>query len=101
MNTTPPFAPPFQPLSPEFARAMQEHVPPAEAATSPGKSALPGKGAGRPAATVKEGVLYLVVPFAEKDEAKRLGARWDAAARKWYAPSEKEGVALKRWLPKA
>jgi hypothetical protein len=33
------------------------------------------------------GRLYLDVPFAEKEEAKRLGARWDAAAKKWYAPS--------------
>ncbi len=30
---------------------------------------------------------YLVVPFAEKEEAKRLGARWDAVAKKWYALS--------------
>lgn len=26
----------------------------------------------------------LRVPFAEKDEAKRLGARWDAARKVWY-----------------
>jgi hypothetical protein len=31
--------------------------------------------------------VYLVVPFAEKEEAKRLGARWDAVAKKWYALS--------------
>jgi len=29
---------------------------------------------------------YVDVPFAEKDEAKRLGARWDMAERRWYAP---------------
>ncbi len=29
---------------------------------------------------------YVDVPFAEKDEAKRCGARWDMAERRWYAP---------------
>ena len=33
---------------------------------------------------------YLAVPYEEKDDAKRLGARWDAAARSWYIP---EGAA--------
>ena len=98
MNDTLPFAPPYQPLSPEFARAMQDHVPPVETGSAPKNSTLPGKGVSRPVA-VKEGAIYLVVPFAEKDEAKRLGAKWDAAARKWYAPSAKEGEALKRWMP--
>ena len=30
---------------------------------------------------------YLNVPFAQKDAAKALGARWDGAARKWYVPA--------------
>lgn len=29
-------------------------------------------------------ILYLDVPYSLKDEAKRLGARWDAEARQWY-----------------
>ena len=29
---------------------------------------------------------YLAVPYADKDEAKALGARWDPARRQWYAP---------------
>ncbi|WP_321276453.1 exodeoxyribonuclease VII large subunit [Thiomicrorhabdus indica] len=29
---------------------------------------------------------YLNVPFSQKDEAKALGARWDAIARRWYIP---------------
>jgi len=28
--------------------------------------------------------LYLNVPFARKEEAKRLGAMWDAENKKWY-----------------
>src|SRR5512142_862323 len=30
--------------------------------------------------------LWLDVPFSDKDAAKSLGARWDQAARRWYAP---------------
>jgi hypothetical protein len=30
--------------------------------------------------------IWLDVPYAEKNEAKALGARWDASARRWYAP---------------
>jgi hypothetical protein len=32
------------------------------------------------------GWVWLDVPFAEKDRVKALGARWDPAARSWYAP---------------
>ncbi|GAA1089580.1 DUF5710 domain-containing protein [Nocardiopsis composta] len=40
--------------------------------------------------------IWLDVPFAEKDEAKALGARWDARRRRWYAP--RAGMAgLDRW----
>jgi hypothetical protein len=32
------------------------------------------------------GRVWLEVPYAQKDAAKAAGARWDAAARRWYAP---------------
>lgn len=28
--------------------------------------------------------LYLNVPYSEKDEAKALGAKWNAKAKKWF-----------------
>ncbi|GAA1040882.1 hypothetical protein GCM10009557_63310 [Virgisporangium ochraceum] len=37
------------------------------------------------------GRLWLDVPFADKDAAKRAGARWDPAAKRWYAP--RSGIA--------
>jgi Domain of unknown function (DUF5710) len=43
--------------------------------------------------------LDLDVPFAEKDEAKRLGARWDPTARTWYVPPGVAREAFARWLP--
>ena len=41
----------------------------------------------------------LRVPFAEKDEAKRLGARWDAARKVWYVQNAPNLAAFARWLP--
>lgn len=40
--------------------------------------------------------IWLDVPFSEKDEAKRAGARWDRAARRWYAPHP-DMPGLSRW----
>ncbi|MGX8904183.1 DUF5710 domain-containing protein [Streptomyces netropsis] len=40
--------------------------------------------------------IWLDVPYAQKDEAKRAGARWDPAVKRWYAP--REGMtALAPW----
>ena len=41
----------------------------------------------------------LQVPFAEKDEAKQLGARWDPARRLWYVQNVQDLSAFSRWLP--
>ncbi len=41
--------------------------------------------------------IYLNVPYADKDQARRAGARWDPHVRKWYV----EGRTLTpfmRWL---
>jgi DNA polymerase-3 subunit epsilon len=41
----------------------------------------------------------LNVPFTEKDQAKNLGARWDADRRVWYAPDGVDLSPLARWIP--
>ncbi len=41
----------------------------------------------------------LCVPFAEKDEAKKLGARWDAAHKVWFVPDGFATAPFARWLP--
>ena len=41
--------------------------------------------------------IYLNVPFAQKDEAKALGARWDAVKKKWYAAANKDITLFARW----
>lgn len=40
---------------------------------------------------------YLNVPYAEKDEAKALGARWDPVNKKWYVPAGKDIASFSRW----
>jgi hypothetical protein len=41
----------------------------------------------------------LNVPYHEKDEAKRLGARWDAARKTWFLPDCTETAPFTKWLP--
>lgn len=43
--------------------------------------------------------LNLKVPFAEKDEAKKLGARWDAAKKVWYIADKEDLAPFARWSP--
>lgn len=44
--------------------------------------------------------VWLDVPYSEKDQAKALGARWDAASKRWYAP--RPGMAgLERWAARS
>ena len=52
-----------------------------------------------PAMTTADDRTYLAVPYAEKDDAKQLGAKWDRQAKAWYVPA---GAALEPfapWLP--
>jgi len=44
-------------------------------------------------------IVYLDVPYAQKDEAKTLGARWDATARRWFVPAGIDSPSFSRWLP--
>jgi hypothetical protein len=41
--------------------------------------------------------IYLRVPFAEKDRAKALGAKWDYGMRAWYAPTPEVRESCNRW----
>jgi hypothetical protein len=44
--------------------------------------------------------VYLDVDIKEKDEAKRDGAHWDPAARKWYVDNEPEALdRVRPWWP--
>ncbi len=101
MSQLPPFAQPYQTISAEFGKAMEEFESGDRVAVTGSPDSL-RKQARAPGAvtSTKETHFFLVVPFAEKDEAKGLGARWNAAAKKWYVPVEKDREAFKRWWPK-
>lgn len=40
---------------------------------------------------------YLNVPYAQKDAAKALGARWDPAKKKWYVPAGVDVAPFAGW----
>lgn len=42
---------------------------------------------------------YLAVPIEEKDQAKNLGARWDAARRAWFVPDGVDLSPFLEWVP--
>jgi len=44
-------------------------------------------------------MIELNVPFMEKDDAKRLGARWNSASKRWYIPAGVDNTPFMRWLP--
>jgi hypothetical protein len=44
-------------------------------------------------------MLFLNVPFADKDSAKRLGAKWDATKKKWYVPHGLDVNLFEHWWP--
>jgi hypothetical protein len=37
------------------------------------------------------------MPFAQKDEAKALGTRWDAVEKKWFVPADKDITLFAKW----
>lgn len=43
--------------------------------------------------------VYLDCPFKEKDEAKRLGARFDGGRKQWFVPAGLDLAPFRRWLP--
>ena len=45
--------------------------------------------------------INLKVQFNEKDQAKSLGARWNAEAKLWYVPQDVEAAPFEKWLSSA
>ncbi|MDL2210248.1 ssDNA-binding domain-containing protein [Desulfovibrio sp. OttesenSCG-928-O18] len=54
---------------------------------------------GVPVAPAKE-KTFLAVPYKEKEQAKKLGAKWDKENKLWYAPEGTDLNQLSAWLPK-
>ena len=71
------------------------------------KAPKPEKGLGReediaamgiPADPAKE-KTFLAVPYKEKEQAKKLGAKWDKENKLWYAPEGTDLTSLAAWMP--
>lgn len=52
-----------------------------------------------PAPQRSPGTFILAVPYSEKDEARAMGARWDANQRVWVVPAGKDAGAFSKWFP--
>lgn len=53
---------------------------------------------GIPANPAKE-KIFLAVPYKEKEQAKKLGAKWDKENKLWFAPEGTDLNQLSTWLP--
>jgi hypothetical protein len=42
--------------------------------------------------------IYIEVPYAQKDDAKLLGARWDAEVRRWYITDKQDVLLFSEWF---
>ena len=42
--------------------------------------------------------IYINVPYEQKDEAKLLGARWDADVRRWYITGQQDALLFSKWF---
>jgi hypothetical protein len=47
--------------------------------------------------TMSDAKVYLNVPYAQKDAAKAVGARWDPGMKKWYVPPGKSLEPFADW----
>ena len=45
--------------------------------------------------------INIKVPFNEKDQAKSLGARWNAEVKLWYVPQGLDAAPFEKWLSSA
>lgn len=48
-----------------------------------------------------QNVIYLQVPYTEKETAKALGAKWDPREKLWYVPQGIELDQFTKWLAEA
>jgi hypothetical protein len=102
MSNTPPFAPPYKTCLTidgterwfevrEDGTQVESSAPVIPTASPVSK---PMSGGSRSNA----GKVFLNVPYAEKDAAKSLGARWDGTKRKWYIPAGLDKELFRKWV---
>ena len=100
--SSPPFAPPYKACIVTDGAATWVAVEPDGSQTpTAAPPSLTFTAAPEPVkanSTAKPGATMLQVPYAAKDEAKQLGARWDATRRSWYVPAGVDPAPFSRWM---
>ncbi len=43
-------------------------------------------------------MLFIDVPYSEKDEAKRLGAKWNPIKKMWYVENKYDYLNFSKWI---
>lgn len=51
-------------------------------------------------ANIADKDTFLSVPYKDKNEARKLGAKWDNGKRLWFAPAGCDLNAFRQWIPK-
>lgn len=85
----------------ELRQEGPEQVVQPEKAAQRGKPLEKGEGiaaVGLPSNPATEKTL-LAVPYKEKEQAKKLGAKWDKENKLWYAPEGTDLTPLTAWMP--
>jgi cell division septation protein DedD len=100
MTTTPPFDPPYKcRIAGEGAERWVEVLADGSVVDCAAPVIIIPTAVERAAAKPQgKAVTVLKVPYAEKDEAKQLGARWDPKRKKWYVPAGVDAAPFERWL---
>ena len=82
-----------------FLQRFQQTQTPDQTVTAERVIALPASPSGQKNSASADAAkrVFLAVPFAEKDQAKALGAKWDKRARCWYVPAGADPEPFARW----
>ncbi len=55
---------------------------------------------GEATAAVEANRYYIKCPYKEKEEVKKLGAKWDSERKQWYYTDPRNANLFQKWLPK-
>lgn len=81
--------------------AEQERTNTTHAATgspqAPAQESPEGRTPGQRLSREQSARRYLAVPYGERGQAKAAGAKWDRAAKVWYADATADAAKLSRW----
>ena len=78
-----------------FAKWSRSSTTPASGAMQPAGAAT----AGQQRPQLSKRLQYLAVPYGERAAARQAGAKWDAAAKSWFAGPNADPARIGKWKP--